>query len=172
MSEKQRTLPHGDFYEALGRAVASWQLIEGELLRLLTTLFLHEHNVALEKMFYSVPNIRDKLGMVNAAALSKITDEPTLNEWNAIKNAVDRKRREYRNPTVHGQAWVTLIGPEPLRNPYIGPPRDPLRSLDAPPDESKDFDAERLMVAARAFSRIAKRIHDFRVELAKRAASQ
>jgi len=91
------------FYEELGRAVAYWQAVEGQVSSIFSRIMgrtpesYRAANIALN----TVLSFRTKLAMTHAAVTSLLAQsEDALAEWSPLKNRASR-RNDRRNELAH-----------------------------------------------------------------------
>src|ERR1700689_440214 len=80
------------FYAAVGRAIASWQLVESTLYDVYRVSTRAQRPGAEAAAFYSVPAFRTKLNLTSAAVkFSLFGNDALLSEWKALANQAHKK---------------------------------------------------------------------------------
>ena len=110
MIGKYRASPHykvleqilSNFFETIGITISRWQGIENMLLALFTKLIAHRNVYGLSEAFLSIVSLRTRLEMVNAVAVSVVTEE-LLTEWKSLYRRIDKCSRK-RNTIAHGNS--------------------------------------------------------------------
>lgn len=87
----------------LGLAICAWSLVEDYLCDVLLAAVRPPDTTALIKAYYAVPNVDNKIRMVDAAVNRVLHDRPRiLSAWGTLVNRMNRKRR-LRNELAHRQ---------------------------------------------------------------------
>lgn len=88
------------FFAAIGRAIASWQMVEGFLFLVFARVIGAPSLRPLSAAFHTAMNFRGRLDMTNAAILEQIKDKVLLGKWAKLYDkAVDKAKR--RNELAH-----------------------------------------------------------------------
>jgi hypothetical protein len=127
-AEIERLFPHmpkpsqvKTFHAAMGRAIATWQDVEGAIYEVYRATTGAQRPGAEACAFYSVPAFRAKLNMTTAAVqfalLSKAAD---FSAWKALAERA-AKKSDRRNDIAHGAVWITFQETRRERKIYIGP---------------------------------------------------
>jgi hypothetical protein len=88
------------FFEQVGRAVTQWATVEQALLDIVSACFDDRYPAQLTVSYWAVENFRSKLQMVHNLVAVKFGQSPHFDQWNALRDRVDRESRA-RNTLSH-----------------------------------------------------------------------
>ena len=146
------------FFEALGRAIGNWQLVEMELFRVYERLVRCENSGVASAAFHSIIGFRIRLDITDAAAEVAL-QEPLLSAWRTLSARTVRQSKR-RNSLAH---FVVVYGVNPPAMAAYGPFLRPsiFDVTRKPRAGDQPIDIQRIRRMGQAFDLLARSIQAF-----------
>lgn len=164
MVGKNETVSWEMFYEAVGRGITGWAMVEGALCDVFSRILIcaigggmraatHDNLWVVGNVFNSITNIPARLQMIDDMVGRLVTDEELLKEWSALKSKVEANYKR-RNRLAHQPIWGDDEGASFIRAPMWS-------------SRKETYDYDQVVAWASSFKRLENRTTDFAVAINK-----
>jgi hypothetical protein len=92
------------FFEAVGRCIASWQIVELEAFDLYCAFMEGADSRLISVSFYHIQSFDSRIQLLDRCALFAVLDEELARRWKGIKKDLDSKSQT-RNKIVHSMFY-------------------------------------------------------------------
>jgi hypothetical protein len=89
------------FFWLLGKAIAQWGYVEGQLLRVAVECFHPQDRSAFAVAYHSIDNFRSKLKVADNVVQHAFSSSPHFDKWTKCEDRL-RRLAERRNAIAHG----------------------------------------------------------------------